>query len=291
VRTLPLLALLAAAGPAYADNEPRVLVIPVTGEAPKKLGALIKDVEAALSDGAGKTTPNVAKATASLDDTAVIVGCDPKEKDCLDQVAAALNVDQLLIADISTSGQDAVVDLTAVTREADPVQQSFTIHATTRADDLKKLEDAVPVMLEAGEARVQEAHKVVPPPPPPPPPPHPVVVTPPPPPPHATSRLPLYVAGGGAAVAAIGSVFWMLESSKQDQIDAAPTRTGADLDRLASLESSAKLYANVGNVAVIAGGVAIAAGVGWYIYEKRHGHEVTVTPTAGGAAVTIGGTW
>jgi hypothetical protein len=86
---------------------------------------------------------------------------------------------------------------------------------------------------------------------------------------------------------------WLLESSKQHQIDQAPTATGADLDRLASLEKDAKLDANLGNVAVIAGGVAIAAGIGWYVYEKRRGHEVVVTPTptAGGAAVSIGGVW
>lgn len=289
MRLVWVVAALSIAAPraARADElDPRVLVIPVAGTAPEGLGALIADVENALAAGAGRMTPNVSRATASLADTAVIVGCEPSEEDCLDAVAAALNVDQLLIADVAARGGDATIDVTAVTRDAEPVRQQFTVHAKSREADLRVLEDAVPVMLEAGEARKGEKKK-----PPPPPDGGGVVVTTPPP---KVSPTPLIVAGGGGALMVAGGIFWVLAGNKQDEIDAAPTGTEAQLEHLADLEASARRNALAGNVLFIGGAAVAIGGLIWYGLEWRSAHaevHVEAAPTAGGAVVGIGGVW
>ncbi len=287
-------AAIATASPARADDElqARVLVLPVEGSAPKALGMIGRDVGDALARGAARTTTDVSRSTATLAETAVIVGCEPSEAGCLDAVAAALNVDQLLIAQISAAEGDAVVAITAVTREAQPVEQSFTIHQATRKDDLRSLEEAVPVMLEAGEARKHD-RKVEPDPPPddhpPPPDPHPIET-----PAPRISWTPLYVAGSGAAVAFAGVIFWGLAAGKQDQIDGASTATADDLDRLSDLESQARLRATFGNVLVIGGSIAVAGGIGWWLYQRRGSDRsvsVAPAPMPGGGGVAIGGTW
>jgi hypothetical protein len=232
----------------------------------------------------------VARATAPIADTAVIVGCEPTEDSCLDAVAAALNVDQLLIARIAATGakgEDATVEITAVTREARPVRQTFTVHAASRDADLAALEEQVPVMLEAGEARRDEPE----PPPEPVPVPVPVPV---PGPERRSSAGPLIVAGAGGALLVAGGVFWGLAASTQGEIDDAPTATAADLERLADLEDEARLRANVGNVLIVAGAVVAAGGVTWYLVSRRRGREVRVAPLvdpSGGGGVAIGGAW
>jgi len=277
--------------------DPRVLVLPVEGKAGPELGDLAGAVDEALARGARKLTPNVARATATLGDTAVIVGCDPAEAPCRDAVAAALNVDQLLVSRISPSGADASVEVTAVTREAEPVTQTFVIHKATRAQDLAALEKQVPVMLEAGEAKKEPAfdanagkqtdqeHKVEQPPPPPPAPP----------PPAPSNNLPLIVAGAGGALAVGGGVFWALAASTQSKIDDAPTSTSDDLEQLADLEDKARLRANVGNVLVGAGVLVAAGGVAWYFVSRRSASEESVHAgpvlVPGGAGIAIGGAW
>jgi hypothetical protein len=270
---------------------PRVLVLPVDGTAPSGLGALGQDVGDAMARGAARTTPDVARATASLAETAVIVGCEADEADCLDSVAAALNVDQLLVATISVDGDDATIEVIAVTREAEPVRKTFKIRLASRAGDLQALEDQVPVMLEAGEARKGDRRRdraVEPP--------GGGVVTPPPVTPAPEGKRswsPLVVAGGGVAVGAAGAVFWTMAKSKQDEIDRAPVVTPGDLERLRELESDAKLRALVGNVLVAAGAVAVVGGVVWYLVQPRKRGRVEVGPVIvpGGGGVALGGAW
>jgi hypothetical protein len=288
VRAVTAALLLTAPTAAGAGElDPRVMVIPVQGEPPAGLSGLVAEVEKALSNGAHRLTPNVSLATASLEETALIVGCDPVESACLDSIAAALNVDQLLIADVSAVGADARIDLIAVTRDTEPVRQDFLIHTMTRKDDLRSLEEAVAVMLEAGEARKTDKPDIVEPPPPPKEEPPPVTTT------VRTSNVgPWVTIGTGAALGVIGGVFWTLAGQTQEEIDAAPTETAADLERLESLESTAKTRAMIGNVVVIGGALCIAGGITWFVVKSKT-REVQVTPvaTADGAGVTLGGVW
>ena len=291
MRLLVLVAVLVAtAGTARADElDPRVLVLPVEGEAPATMKELHEEVAEALARGAGTVTTTVARATTTVADTAVIVGCDPAEPECLDAVAAALNVDQLLMARISRSGTgDATVEIVAVTREAEPVTQTFAIRGVSKDDDLLALEQATPAMLEAGEARrkekeEQEKEKV--------PPPDPLPL--PPPPEGKRSITPLIVVGGGVALGIAGGVFWGLASSTQGQIDDAPTSTAEDLERLADLEDKAKSRAMIGNVLVIAGGVAVAGGLTWYLLSPKRERSVQAAPLVvpGGGGIGISGSW
>jgi hypothetical protein len=300
VKRVLLITAIVLGGPAiaHADGlESRVMVIPVTGSAPSGLGSLVEDVEQALAEAATQLTPNVSHATASLEDTAVLVGCEPSEATCLDAIAAALNVDQLLIADVTSTGRDATIAVTAVTRDTEPVRREFVIHKATRGSDLSTLRAAVPVMLEAGETRKAEAaagkrdrdppDRAVEPPSPPV---APVVTA-----SHHRSRAPLYTIGSGAALIVIVGVFWTLADGRQQAIDAAPTATADDLEALANLEASARVRASVGNVLVIGGAAVAAAGLAWYVldHRRRHDEGVRVGPTVvpGGAGVTLGGAW
>lgn len=290
MRLLALVAVLVVtASTARAEElDPRVLVMPVEGSAPSGMRELPDEIGDALARGAGTTSSTVTRATASLDDTAVIVGCEPAEAACLDAVAAALNVDQLLIARMAPSGsKDVTVEIVAVTRETEPVRQTFTIHAVSKEADLQSMEAALPVLLEAGEARRKEKAKIeTGPDPDPDPEPEPE------PGPERTRNLkPLLVAGGGVAVAFAGMIFWTLASGTQQQIDDAPTGSAADLERLASLEATAKDRALAGNILVITGAVAIAGGVTWYFLDRRE--EVRAAPLVvpGGGGIAVGGAW
>jgi len=293
-------ALTALAAPARADElAARVLVPPSEGSAPKSMPDLGTKVADALARGAAQTTTTVTRAGATLTDTAVVVGCDLSARTCLDAVAAALNVDQILFAKITPDPNDpdtAQVDVTAVTRETEPVTRSFTVHAASTDDDLAAIEPAAVEMLQTGESRRRSGSTPpdnTKPPPPPPPPPAPL-------PPAAptetrSATLPLVATITGAVVVAAGATCWAVASSKQGQIDSAPTTTAADLEHLASLESSAKGYATAGNVLVISGAVVTLAG-GALWWRARHGHhhgKVAVTPAVGAdrAMLVVGGAW
>jgi hypothetical protein len=289
---LAIAALAATAAPAAAaDLQPRVQVLPAEGAAPASMPKLGAEVADALARGAARTTSHVARADANLTDTAVIVGCDPEQHACLDAVAAALNVDQVVFARLKAQDSDAAVEVTAVTRDAEPSTRSFTVKASSRTADLAAVESAVVDMLESGEARRSQAHRdsgggshPLPPAAPPPLPP---------PTESGHARWPLFVAAGGAVLLGGGAACWALASSKQSDIDGAPSATAADLERLAGIESSAKGYATAGNLLVAGGAVvAIAGGILWW-RSSSDGAAVTVTPAVGAdhAAVLVEGRW
>lgn len=291
VMALALIAPALTAAPARGDAfDPRVMVLPVEGTAPTGLGALANDVGTALATGAKVTSSSVARATASFEDTAVIVGCEAAEPDCADAVAAALNVDQLLLATITATGFEASIEITAITREAEPVTETYPVRKASRAADLALIQAAVPRMLEEGEARRTKALEPVDPDPLPPPDPDPVPA-PRPPAEGAPSRLPLAVTIGGGVVLVAGVISWALASGLQGDIDDAPTSTPEEVDALVALEDRAALRATLGNVLVIAGAVVAVAGGTWWWLDHRSHARVTVSQLPGGAGVAIGGAW
>lgn len=108
----------------------------------------------------------------------------------------------------------------------------------------------------------------------------------------------LYVAGaaGSGAILLLGVLFWAEASSTQGDIDAAPTRTLADLKNLAALEDKASAYATWGNLMVL-GGLALGGVSGYLLYKDhkaRHasGHArllPALVPGGVGVTLTIGG--
>lgn len=277
------------------------MVLPTEGQADGD-ARLAGDVSDAMMRGARRATPNVAKATASLADTAVIVGCDPAERACVDAVAAALNVDQMLLATISSDAGGASVEVTSVSRESAPVSQRFPVRAASRRQDLAAIEAAVPGMLDAEN---QGGGDPLPPadgPPPDGPPPPDVPIDAPVGPPIGGGeepgggvwRTPAYVAIGGGALVVGGLAFWGLAAAKQGAIDDAPDATAADLERLEALEDRGQTYANVGNALVISGAViGVGGAVWWWKTRGREPAPATITPvvTPGGAAVLLEGRW
>jgi len=291
---------IATARPAAADLESRVLVLPSEGSDPAGLPQLGADVASALARGAARITRTVSRADAPLSDTAVIVGCDPAQRTCLDAVAAALNVDQVVFARVQADGDDAKIEVTAVTRETEPSTRTFPVRRASRAADLAAIEAAVVDMLQSGEARRSQAHQAAnttntnttntnttntnttPTKPPPPPPVE-----------HETPTLAIAVTITGGVLLAAGATSWALASSKQGEIDRAPADSAADLDHLASLESSARTYATAGNVLVIGGAaVAVAGAVLWWRSGSSDG-EVAVAPMIGPdrAGFAVAATW
>jgi hypothetical protein len=273
---------------AATDLQPRVLVLPSEGKAPTAMPKLPAEIADALARGAAKTTGHVARADASFSDTAVIVGCDPSTNACLDAVAAALNVDQVVFAKITAKDKDAQVEVIAVTRDSEPQAHTFLIRAASHDADLASLEPAVVEMLESGEARrSKEHHDTTQPQQLPPPPPKIVEVE------EARPSWPVVVTVGGAALVITGASFWALASSKQSDIDHAPTSTAADLDKLADLESTAKHDATIGNVMFVGGAVIAVTGAALWWRSWRGDHGVAIAPSVGPdhAAVMIGGVW
>jgi hypothetical protein len=285
------------------------MVLPAEGTSQD--AKLPADLAAALTDGAKHVTPNVARSTASLQDTAVIVGCDPAQQSCMESVAAALNVDQMLLVTVkSDTGGDVTVEVTAVSREAEPVTKQFVIHPTTRKQDLAMIEAAVPAMLDA-EGHPEETDVGL----------------------EAggngepgagagngkgngngdqqgtgdrepgtgtgsgddrvsSTRAPEVITIAGGALAVVGLGAWMIAAKKQGDIDGAPTATAADLDRLEQMEGSARSYARIGNGLVIAGALTAAAGaVWWWKVDRRRDTVVTPVVTPEGGGVVLEGRW
>ncbi len=294
------LALLAVPGARAAAQtlEARIMVMPTEGDAPE-VARLSDATTEALRATAARFTTQVAVATAALADTAVIVGCDPAELACLDAVAAALNVDRLLFARLSPGEPGAArVEVTLSSREHAAIHATYVVRAASRDADLAAMQDGVAGLFE------QEVEPVTPPDASPPdagpgagpgaggaPPDG--TPLPPPPPPRARARWPLWLAAGGVGAVAVGGVMWALAARKQGEIDDAPAGTARELEALADLEASARWRAGAGNVLVIGGAVAAAAGAGlyWLRGGAERGPSVGAAPVAGGAALTLGGAW
>lgn len=304
--------LIAGADAARAGSlKARVMVLPAEGAATdSKLPA---DLSAALTAGARRVTPNVQKSTASLGDTAVIVGCDPADQACLESVAAALNVDQMLLVTVkSESGGDVTVEVTAISREAEPVTQQFVVRVATRKQDLAKIEAAVPGMLDAeaaaaeggdggdggavtgggdgGTGSVTDPGLVGGTGPEPGPDPDRDRVS--------STRAPMVVTIAGGAIAVLGLGAWTIAAVKQGSIDDAPTATAEDLERLEDMESSARTYASTGNGLVIGGAIAaIAGGIWWWKVSRADdaapASGLVVSPMIGGdrGGLVLEGRW
>ena len=97
--------------------------------------------------------------------------------------------------------------------------------------------------------------------------------------------------GSGVAIL-IGATLWSDAGHKQDQIDAHPDATLAQVQDLVKLEDRATTSARFGNVLMLVG-LGLGAAGGYVLYEDRKATRVTVgaAPMASGAAVTLGGAW
>jgi hypothetical protein len=196
----------------------------------------------------------VTSGNTTLAETASAVGCDPSQTSCLETVRQTLGVDEIAYG-TATVAPDHRVEL--------------DVHHLPPKDQHASIVE--------GEPLVYGAHRSTPPSPQP---------------QHAVDRRDrnfaiAAFAGSGVALL-IGITLWTQESSKQDDIDAHPTMTTAQLQDLKQLEDQASTYGWYGNAMMVIG--LGLGGVGAYLlYRDHQQHPVVVAPTPGGIA--IGGVW
>jgi len=296
VASLLVIALAAPAAHAQDQLAPRVLVIPLTGKgaAPAHLTQLL--VQVASERGA-----RVATADTGLAETALLVGCDPAEATCLDAMATALNVDHLLFGTVTRNGKGkrAVVELTVTARQHAPAKATVELPDDGAdeafADEARKLLAVLDIEGRAAAAEPGPAPTPEPAVEPAPAPPAPAVTT-------VTTTRPdgghvagwtWAVIGTGAALAIAGGVVWAGGRGMQGDIDAAPTRTAADLERLRQLEDDAELRLRAGGGAAIAGVAIAATGAVIAVLQRRGGERATVAavPAPGGFTLTVQGSF
>lgn len=100
--------------------------------------------------------------------------------------------------------------------------------------------------------------------------------------------------GGGSAIV-LGVLLWAGASSTQDEINAAPTRTQTELNRLRDLESRGDLLATAGNVLVPVGAVVGAVATYFFLRDRGAASSAmarvmpTVLPHGAGIVVRFGG--
>lgn len=296
-----LVVLLLAMAPARADDPPtRVLVIPLTTSVPDR-PELAPALTRALARVAAVGGAEVIEADAPLADAAAVVGCAPDAEGCLDMIASALGVQEILFGDIAANPAGGLTVSLTYHRPGDTRQRSFDVA------DGPMTEQARAVAREGASLLSGEEPEAKPPEPEPEPAPPPIVeVEPAKPEPAPSPRdersglgrvgtTSWIVLGGGVALAGTGAAFLVLANQRQDEVDRAPANTPDDFRDLVALEDEGERYARVGGVLLGVGGAAVAAGVVLLVLDMRSAPEraggVAITPVpyvgGGGIAVTL----
>jgi hypothetical protein len=301
-RNLGLLVIagLAIATPSAARAEPtaagkRVLVVPLTGDGVDASELTATLVEAARAAGA---TPSMAKVT--REDLATLTGCRDDTPACIGKASELVGVDIIVLGTATAAGDDDLlrVRLTWIEASAAARSESFAIEVERSGAPAEAFAPYARAFF-AGEPLPAQSRG--PEPAPEPPPATELVAAPA---RSPTARFDLRavepsswsIAGGGAALLAAGSVLLVASRGKQDEVDAAPTATVADLEALRDLEDNGKRLTLWGNVALATGGAATAVGAVLIVRDARAGtsarHRLALVPLAvpggGGLALTWG---
>lgn len=282
-----------AAASAQGGKKDEVLIIPLTGNVAGALKAAPGAFSASLAKLAASSGSRPMAARVAKSDITTLVGCSAESEGCYTQVAKTMGVTELIFGKVeSQPGGGLKVTLTRVQPKSKRQTRTYTfmISAKTLPAAQKQFEAQASRTLEQSSIDTEpvvEPKKTVPPP---------TKVTPkttakttpngthPPPEtkPHTGSSFSFgrvkgsawAVAIGGAGAMILGGVFFALASSKQSDVNDAPVSSGADLDKLADLESTGKTYNILGNSFVIVGAVATAVG-GYLIYRQGSAQPAT----------------
>ncbi len=259
-----------------AASPTKVLVLPTGGDAAPALRHRVDAHVQKLAHELG----DVAAGDTTFDETATAVGCDPAAPECVDQVLSTVGVDELVWATATTKAGATTVTIQRATKDA-PARH-------------------VSVALAPGDDGTQADAQL-----------HPLfgpVVEEPPPPPIAPTPQPAQprddasqrdfkrglgitaLATGGIALI-VGIALWGSASGTQNQINAAPLDTAADIQNVMALQAKADNYASSGNILVVGG--VVLAGAGAVLLYLDHRHRTTVAPIAfahgAGISVTFAG--
>lgn len=301
------LALLAVSAPARAGAR-RVLVFPLAGAVPGHGAAALDRLTRVIARSAGLAGAEVTIGGASFDDTAALVGCGAPDAACLSQVATSLRVDELVVGTVQAADAGSATVTLRFFRDGAVTEHVFTLPAGDLDTMVQRLAREAPAIFVGSSEPPPpppEADPTPAPPfpsaPPPPVNPAPPAVTPDPEPrgtagPRGFARVGAtwwVVAAAGVGLAGAGGWLLLEASALQDEVDAAPTRTAADLDRLVELEDEGERYTILGNGLLIAGGAAVAVGGAMILYRglaaerERPAFSVTPMPLRGGGALVL----
>jgi hypothetical protein len=266
-----------ALGATAVAGPKRVLVLPLDGNAdPATRAKLNISVQKLAKQSAEGAVVSIGDAT--FDETAAAVGCDATAPKCAISVRTTLGVDELIYGTVTNdpSGQTTIVIRRSSVTSNPPREGTATLPGGEPA------ERAETQLAPLFGVTVTEPVSEPPPPPPPPPPPR----------DNSRRNIGIACASGGGVFIIIGLALWASESSKQDEINDAPTQTISQLRHLQDLEDKAQTYALVGD-AMLLGGLALGGIGGWMLYKDHQERSVVVTPavTPTGPAVLLRGTW
>lgn len=259
----------------------------------------------------------------TLTEAAALVGCNPSDSACKDDLLTTLGVDEMVATTVTATPTGMNVTVRRIVRGSAPRAAQTTIPAGKSPD--AKLDTDIgplfgiaaapaPAPADGRLAPVEPADKPAKPAPSPapaaPPPPAPPPVTtvadatpapaasdvsaapngtlaPPPPEGRNGKRWPKIGMGVGAGLVALGMLMWASASDVQDQIDNAPEpRSPADFKALQDLERKGDDRAGAGNLFFITG--AALGGVSAYFYVKAGKSASTQTARIAPAAFPHG---
>lgn len=274
---LAICVLVAVLGAPAAADPRKAQVFPLSASGlPDKLAGAPAKLTKALATAIGGTVASV-----PIEDAAGLLECDPEGSTCLAAVAKSLEVERLVFGSISYHAGGALkVTLTRFDVGPDRQQQTFELSSGTAdllASELVKV--SAPLF---GGTIIEED-----------PDPTPGPIQGPTPEgkgtPGKITTGTWALVGGGAVVAASGVVMLVSAQSIKRDVQNAPTETAADIRRLRALEDKGVQRTLIGNVLLIGGGVALAAGVVRAVIQRTSRSEPVIqpVPTEGGAVLVL----
>jgi len=262
------LAVLVLSHSAAADSKKaQVFPLPASG-LPDKLSTAPVKLTKALAAAIGGQVASV-----PIEDAAGLLECDPESSTCLAAVAKSVNAERLVFGSITYHvGGKLKVTLTRFDVGPDRQQQTFELSGGTADMLATELVKASAPLFGGEEAVVINGPDPTPGPEVPPTTEQPPMV------PGKLTTGTWAMVGGGAVIAAAGVVMLVSAQSIKRDVQNAPTGTLAEIQRLRALEDKGAQRTLIGNVLLIGGGVALAAGVVRAVIQRKS--ATTVTPEA-----------
>ena len=267
------------ASPATADSK-KAHVFPLSAsDLPDKLSSAPAKLTKALA-----AAIDAQVASVPIEDAAGLLECDPESSTCLASVAKSLSTERLVFGTISYhAGGKVKVTLTRFDVGPDRQQQTFELSGGTADALAKELVKASSPLFGGSTGDVET------------PPDGPLIVEDPP--DDQPKTVPGKITtgtwalvGGGAVLAAGGVVMLVSAQSIKRDVQNAPTDTLEDIQRLRALEDRGAQRTLIGNVLLIGGGVALAAGIVRAVIQRKATTTepmVQPVPTEGGAVIVL----
>jgi len=275
-----------AAAPRELHAGQQVLVLEFGGQPADSAAALSKAMTEAVRASGSQVNEG------SREDVLTLAGYSDPSDDCLRQALGVLDASEAVTGDVHAAGSGVSVELRAVSAHGEPRTRTVELHGASADEQAREFAPEAEAFWKNEPSPAEAAAHAAPVPPPAELSKEPETEA-----SFSASRVEPWawaIAGSGVGLVAVGAVLLVASQNKQSEVDDAPTDTVDDLEHLSDLEASGRRYARWGNVFVLVGGVAAAAG-GYLIWRQGRtaDSEVTVAPSAGdgglGAAVLVRG--